>query len=401
MNAWREFKVGWRNLAAATIGLGFGIPCYTPISSLFLRALEQEFGWTRAAAVGAFIALPATALVTPVVGLLIDRIGVRIVAGFSAMALSASFIWLAALSGGLPEYYAATIALFVLGCGTGPVSYTRLVAAQFVAARGRALAIAQFGIAFIAVLLPPISAGLIADFGWRAAYLMMAAITLVGGVSAVTVMKPVTAATPTGRAVEGASVRQSLGDRRFWLLGLSMFLISAASLGLVTQLSFVLIDRGVPDRTAPWLISLLAVSVMMSRLAMGMLLDRKAPQRWAAATIGLAALGNLVLFVGPSQLWANAGGIVLVGFSIGAELDLLSFFCARAFGLRRYSAIYGLLAVFFYIGIAVGGVAYGAVRDETGTYEAALLGGSAMLLLAALALLGLSGGARRAKLPSP
>ena len=57
-----ELRGGWRNLLAATIGLGFGIPCYTPVSSLFFRAVGRQFGWSKAVAAGALIALPIAAL---------------------------------------------------------------------------------------------------------------------------------------------------------------------------------------------------------------------------------------------------------------------------------------------------------------------------------------------------
>ena len=43
----RELRHGWRNLSAATIGIAFGISNYTPTSSLFFRALETEFGWSK------------------------------------------------------------------------------------------------------------------------------------------------------------------------------------------------------------------------------------------------------------------------------------------------------------------------------------------------------------------
>ena len=71
-----ELRAGWRNLLAASIGLGLGVPIYTAISSLFLRALETEYGWSKAVTAGAMIALPLTALVLPIAGWLVDRFGV-------------------------------------------------------------------------------------------------------------------------------------------------------------------------------------------------------------------------------------------------------------------------------------------------------------------------------------
>ena len=80
-------------------------------------------------------------------------------------------------------------------------------------------------------------------------------------------------------------------------------------------------------------------------------------------------------------------GVVLFGFSIGAELDLMSFFCARYFGLRAFSSVYGALAVFFYVGIAAGGIGYGAIHDHTGAYAGALAISAGFLALSAVLLL--------------
>jgi cyanate permease len=151
-------------------------------------------------------------------------------------------------------------------------------------------------------------------------------------------------------------------------------------------LQSVLIERGSSAVTATWMISLLAVSVMISRLAVGYVLDLSKPGRSAAIVMLLATAGAAMLL--PSTgTGATAVAILLFGISIGAELDLLAFFCARLFGTRHYAAVYGFLAMFFYIGIALGGIGYGAIRDLTGSYQSALLMTVASLFTAAMLFL--------------
>ncbi|HEY2399986.1 MAG TPA: MFS transporter [Steroidobacteraceae bacterium] len=381
MNAFlSELRGGWRNLLAATIGLGFGIPCYTPVSSLFFRAVGMQFGWSKAVAAGALIALPIAALAFPFAGRLIDRFGVRAISGFSVMAAVLAFLWLARLSGGVGEYYAAIIALNVLGCGTGPMCYTVLVAAQFREARGAALACAQFGIAFVAVLFPPIIGLTMSSYGWRGGYLLLAATTLAGGILAQVLMRPVQPMAAQPCSGEGITARAAASSTAFWLLGLAILAISIASIGLVSAFQSVLIERGIAEHTATWFISLLALSVMLSRLAVGRVLDLKHPARSSAIIMGLAAVGSGLLLTPPATPVTGLA-TVLVGFSIGAELDLMAYFCARLFGLRHYAAIYGLLAMFFYVGMALGGFGYGLMRDRLGSYEPALLTTTVLLAL--------------------
>lgn len=382
----QEMREGWRNLLAATVGIGLGIASYPPVSSLFFHSLEQEFGWSKAAAAGALVALPITALVLPLAGFLVDRFGVRLVSGVSAATSVASYIWLSYLGGDVKEFYAALIVLNVLGCATGPVAYTRLVAAQFRIRRGLALAMAQFGIAFIGVLMPQLIGGIIEAYGWRGAYVFFAITAGAGGLCAQLLMQPLARPDPAV-PVSGTSPRRAVATAGFWLLSLAVLAISAASFGLVAQFQSVLADRQIGFRATTVLLSSLAGSAMVSRLVVGWLLDRTNPARTSAAVMAAAAAGCALLLLGPNGLTTTSVAAVMVGCSIGAELDLMSFFCARLFGIRSYATIYGLLSTFFYTGIAVGGIGYGVIRQKSGSYDGAVLGSTLLLIIAAVLFL--------------
>jgi MFS family permease len=376
-----ELRGGWRELLGAAIGLGCGIGCYTPVSSLFFRALEQEFSWSRSAAAASLLALPATALVLPAVGWLVDRLGVRTVALASSLMLAVCFFGLSTMTGPLAPFYAWFLALNVLGAGAGPVSYTRVVAQRFVAGRGAALGLALVGIAACGVLLPPVITHALADAGWRAGYRLLGCVALIGGLAAFLCIRP---SPPTSTIVGSrrGSIWQAVASRAFWCLGLAIFCVSAASIGLVSQFQSLLMEKGLTAHRAGWLLSLLAGSVLISRLIIGRALDSGAPRRVAAITMVIAAIGT-ALFIGTPSFPIVLVGVVLLGLSIGGELDLMSFFCARSFGLHRYGTLYGALSAFFYSGMASGGLMYGLTRDRTGDYHVALASSSLLLLGAA------------------
>ena len=130
------------------------------------------------------------------------------------------------------------------------------------------------------------------------------------------------------------------------------------------------------------------MSVLTSRLAVGRALDTMDPRRTAAVALTLAAVGMATVCLAPirAELQLEVG-VFLIGFSIGSELDLLSFFCARCFGLISFSAIYGALSSFLYIGIALGGVGYGLTYDLTGSYGVALVISVLLLLVSAVLFL--------------
>jgi nitrate/nitrite transporter NarK len=385
MNAFlEELRDGWRDLLGAMIGLGLGIGCYNPVSSFFLLALEREFHWSKSAAAVSLVALPVTACVLPFAGLLVDRFGVRRVAFMSSLAMSMCFVWLARMDGSLWMFYAAFVALNVLGCATGPVSYTRGITARFSRSRGTALAIALLGIGLAAMILPGVLSSILARSGWRGGYLFFAVAVLFAGLIAVMLLRDSDRGANQRVTLSGMPLRDAIRDPSFWLLSGAVFALSVASLGFLSQLQSLVIEKGLGARAAPVLLSALAASVLLSRLLIGWLLDFVRPERVAAVTLMLAGIGMVLwMLAPPGMAWAVAA-VLLIGLSIGAELDFLSFFCARLFGLRHYAAVYGGLAAFFYAGIAAGGITYGVVHDRTGTYFMATVASVVLFAVSAM-----------------
>jgi MFS family permease len=383
-----EFRAGWRDLSAATLGLACGIPAYTPVSSLFFRVLVKQFGWSATAAAASLIALPLTGLCLPLAGTIIDRYGVRRVASLSIILLALSYYWLSLMGGSLTAFYFGIISLNILGCATGPIAYTRPVALQFVRARGIALAICLLGISFGGIILPPILAHVLAVADWRAAYRLLGIISLAGGLSAIALL------TPEPRRARASRSRRKLAsavirNRAFWLLSIAIFVVSVAAIGLVSQFQSVMIEAGIAPSQAIALLSSLATSVFVSRLVIGWALDSFRSEWTAAISLVLAAVGAITLLFSHGNLWYALPATLLIGFSIGAELDLLSFFCARYFGLEDFGAVYGAISVFFYTGMAAGALLYGGIRDRTGGYSPAIAASAILFIIAALLFLAL------------
>jgi MFS family permease len=75
---------------------------------------------------------------------------------------------------------------------------------------------------------------------------------------------------------------------------------------------------------------------------------------------------------------------VMVGFAMGAEVDLVGYLVARYFGMRAYGIIYGCQYTAFLMGTALGPLIAAAVYDAHGSYAPALYGSAADLGVAAL-----------------
>jgi predicted MFS family arabinose efflux permease len=365
---------------------------------MFFRALEIEFHWSKTAIVIALVALPITAVFLPVAGRLADKFGVTSVAGTSAVLMAAIFLALSAMGGSLPEFYAGFIAFNVLGCATGPISYTRPVAQRFVASRGTAVAMALSGIAISGVILPVLLGPILAHGGWRAGYRLIAAVALVGGVVAVILIRSsgreyarrethVRSETHARPETQGLTRPQAVKTGAFWCLGIAIFAVSAASVGFVSQLQSVALEFGVSIRQTTILLSVVSLSVLPSRLLSGWALDALRPERVAAAFLLLSGVGLALWLASPGPFVNALAGSILLGVSLGSEHAFMSFFCAKRFGLRAYSAIFGALAVFLYLGMAAGGLLFAMVHDRTASYAGALYASIGLMILSAVLFL--------------
>jgi predicted MFS family arabinose efflux permease len=142
-------------------------------------------------------------------------------------------------------------------------------------------------------------------------------------------------------------------------------------------------------KTIVQLTSLIGLSALSGRFMGGWLLDRL----WAplVALIILASPGiSCFLLARPALSPTEAMiSIALIGFAVGVEYDLIAFLVARYFGMRSYTAIYGVLYVFFSIGAGVGPLLFGWSFDATGSYRTILNVAFAVLLISGASLLAL------------
>jgi len=310
------------------------------------------------------------------------------VAGTSAVLMAATFFVLSGIGGSLAAFYAGFIAFNVLGSGTGPISYTRPVAQRFTTGRGTAVAIALSGIAISGIVLPPLLGPMIAHAGWRAGYRLVSGIALVGGLAAVLLIRS-SGRNQRREGSDGFTRAQALKTSAFWTLGIAIFSVSAASVGFVSQLQSIGFEFGATLQQTTILLSVTSLAVLPSRLLAGWALDRLRPERVAAAFLLVSSAGFILWLDLHGPFLAAIAGSILLGVSLGSEHAFMSFFCARRFGLRAYSAIFGALAVFMYLGMAAGGLLFAMVHDRTSSYAGAICASIGLMVLSAILFLSL------------
>lgn len=377
---------------AASFGLALGAALNHYTMSLFGPALIRDLGWSKAefALIGSLPLL--TMALVPLAGRFTDRFGARIAAIIGFTAVPAGFVAMALMRGSLAEFFTIYIVQHVFGILTTSLVFCRVVVERFDAARGMALSLVLSAPPLAGAIAAPILGEVIAVHGWRAGYWVMAGICGVGGVIAISLMGRVRgAARPPREALQldRAELFALLRNPTLLLLIAGMFLVNVPQVFASSQMKLVVMDSGVADRTATWMVSLYALGVIVGRIASGLALDRIQPHLVAMAALGLPAIGYLVF---ASQITATPllmAAIMVIGLAQGAESDIGAFLLSRRFGLKNFSLLLSLLTMMIGLGGAAGSLVM-SLTLHAGGYVPFLLV-SALATVAGAVLFALTG----------
>lgn len=150
----------------------------------------------------------------------------------------------------------------------------------------------------------------------------------------------------------------------------------------------MLSDRGMSSSSAALAASMIGVTIMISRVIVGYLIDRIFAPKVAACAFGMSAVGLVVLALGGIDGAAYAA-MILLGFSIGAEMDLMTFLASRYFGLRHFGEIYGILFGSLLIGTSIGPLVFGWSFESSGSYTSILWVAAVIVAVSAIITLAL------------
>jgi MFS family permease len=380
-------------VVAAMTGIGFGPGLFQNLSSLFVVGPVAEFGWSRGdIATAAGLGLLG-GLAVPFLGRLVDRVGARAMIVAAMLLLAGVYVGMASMTGPLWQYQALIFGLALAVPGTSAIVYGKLIAQRFEAHRGMALGVATSGISITSLALAPLIGMVIEAYGWRIGVLTVGVVV---GALALPAVLLLLRGTPSGATpidphqrgatvpIEGMTGAETRRDSRYWRLGLSAAMINVASVGLVTSLVPLGIDRGLSAAEAALLVTSFAASQVLGRLVMGALVDRFPPQATAATFAMISCLAFVALQLPAPGLPLLLGLVFLAGLMNGAEHDLLPFLTARLFGIRAYGEVYGLLVMISLFGTAIGVTAFGRLHDATGAYDSALILAASALAITAL-----------------
>jgi MFS family permease len=387
-----ELRINWRFLAAAAVGLGFGWLLNYYVITIMAPHLLREFGWSKAQFSLTGLAIFLNVIALPVVGRLTDLFGVRRVAAVGVIGLPLSCIALSAMQGDF-RLFLVLIAVqnLLVGATTTTTVYSRLIAQQFDKTRGLALGISACAPAAAGAIVAPLLNYLVGSYGWRTGYLAVAGLTAIAGGTALLLIPrmPSSENRPerTSHQVATEDYREFIRLPAFRIIFIGIALCSLPLTLQSSQLSLVLIDKGMSTATAAMTISLYAAGVIAGRLICGLALDRLPSHIVATLGFGLPAIGFLVLGSGLAAPIVLVAATFILGLSWGAEGDIMAYLVMHFFRLEIYSTVLGVVCGAIALAGGLGTLLLSATLKLTDSFSPFLLLSAVTVCLGSLLFL--------------
>ncbi|MFH1639487.1 MAG: MFS transporter [Chloroflexota bacterium] len=407
MNITKKFRgvfYGWWMIIAAivmnmTVG---GVTLYG--FTAFYNPIVAEMGWTRAQTALAFsLRSIEGGIIMPIVGLFVDRMGVRKCVFIGLLIIGAAFILMSRLSS-LPTFYTAFM-LMALGntMFAGIPQYTA-VANWFRRKRSRAMGVLSAGFG-ISGVMAPVLVFLINRYGWRSSLFGLALGIWAIGLPLSMFMRhrpepygllpdgdkpgdpPVEetgTATAPGRSryahlgssgsslEEGLTLKEALRTRNFYLLmcfnAFSAIVMSSMSVLVIPHLT----SAGVAEGIAAFAVTGITTSSLIGRVGFGSLGDTHNKKLLLVIAVLMRAIG-VFIFANIHSAWMIIPFLLMYGPGFGAPIPLVQAIQADCFGTKNFASIRGMMA----LGHTVFGVTAplfaGWIYDVQGSYRLAFM----------------------------
>ena len=370
-------RQGWLLLAAAFLTFAVGAACMHSYT-VFLVAFIEAFGWSRGESSVAYaVSQLLSGATSPVVGMLVDRLGPRRLVLIGGILLAAGLL-ASSQAHALWQVIVLYGVVMTLGANClGLVVFVPILSRRFVRNRGMAVAIVQSANGFARAFSAPLSQALIDGLGWRGAYLAQGGFMAAAFLPLAALFRgsgPELAGTGSHAAsVPGWTLAQAMRTPHFWLLslvyvftGLGSFLVALHQLAFAVTVGFdKLYAAGVLGAGA--FLSLPGVIIT------GWVSDYIGRELSAIVTYGTSIIGVAcaMLITSPDQhllLWLHA---CFFGLTWGARGPAITAKTADLFPGPRLGTILGAITIGTGIGSAAGSWLAGWTFDATGSYQVA------------------------------
>jgi len=367
----------WLVASLAFIVLGFSRGIHSSFG-VFNVALLDTFGWSRGATAGIFsIVLTVDAMLSPLVGHLLDRYGSKKISIAGCLALVLGLFLSSQVSTLWQLYISFGVILAVGFTFTGMVPHVFLISEWFSSHRASAIGFVYAGTGLGIMLLAPLSEWLISSYGWARAFETYAAIVVIGLLPVVWLFYD---HGPHGEHLRHRpekktsqnqwTARLALRSLQFWLLFVARIAAASGTTVIVTHQVAHVVDVGFSKLLSASIFGLAGVTSSFGRVIFGFIADRLSKE--AAYTLNIVmtvvGVGALMVLSDPSQAWLLYIYVIFFGIGFGSRAVIFSALTADIFSGKGFGSILGYSTVAVGVGGALGSWLGGAFYDWTGSY---------------------------------
>lgn len=377
----------------------------------YIQPLSEEFGWSRTqTTAGLTLATLIQAVCSVPIGMLVDRMGPRVLGIVGALLTAGAFALMSTATGDVGQWYLLWALMAVATLPVQATIWTSAVASRFEASRGLAFAVTLCGASVAAALFPYLGTRLIAEVGWRNAFVAQAGLWILCSYPLIFLFfrgahdsrEAKQAAKQQGRPVlTGAGFLEGLRSSIYIRLLAASLLFTFTIIALVVHFVPILTSTGHAKLEAAGIAALIGIFSIFGRLGTGMLLDRFPASLVGGGVFLLPVAGCALLIASGGSTAGAMGAAVLIGLTLGAEVDVIVYLTTKHFGLKSFGALYGGLLAALSVGTATGPLGASRIFDSYGSYSPFLWVTIAFMVASSLALLSLPRPAVGAALPEP
>ena len=367
----------WLVASLAFVVLGFSRGIHSSFG-VFNVALLDAFGWSRGATAGIFsVVLIVDAVLSPVVGYLLDRYGTKKISVAGCFALILGLILSSQVSELWQLYVCFGVILAVGFTFVGMVPHVFLVSEWFSTKRASAIGFVYAGTGLGIMLLAPLSEWLISNYGWARAFEIYALVVLVGLLPVVWIFYQHgpygqhVRHRPEKKAGENQwTAKLALQSLQFWLLFIARIAAAAGTTVIVTHQVAHVVDVGFSKLLSASIFGLAGITSSFGRVIFGFIADRLSKQATYTLNIvmTIVGVGALMILRDPSQAWLLYVYVIFFGIGFGSRAVIFSALTADLFSGKGFGSILGYSTVAVGVGGALGSWLGGAFYDWTGSY---------------------------------
>ena len=401
----KKIFYGWKIVGAGALVQGYASTVFWRGFTAFFDPIADSLGGSRAlAAAGMSIQRSEGGMISPFVGIVLKKFGIKKVMSFGIFATGLSFV----LMGFIQEiwHFYLCISLLTLGMSFGTfIVLVATVGNWFIEKRKLALSL-MMSASGIGGLIVPVLVELISNFGWRPIIIFAGIGFWVIGFPATVIMRPAPedyGLNPDGRnqieiennlnsnnkVPKDKSVKEIFKSPTFWKFAIAtsmcqgLFALNLLHIPALTSF-------GVSLTLAGFSIAIIAFADVGSRLLIGFSSNNLNSKLLMSICFFILGIGSLSLsLIGQEFFGIRINNYLLIiifglswGGGFGASIPLRLSMVADFFGRKNYGTAIGMMSTIGGIFSAIAPIIGGLVYDLFETYRISFAVGSILVFLA-------------------